>query len=108
MSGNLLSQEFDTGVAEDEIEAAAGKYSIGTVPGTTWKALVAIGLVTTLVGVALEAMTYGGFAPLPVYYPTPLGSGLLLAVVVAGLLILAVGAALRRQTIRDPPLEPIV
>jgi cyanate lyase len=35
-----LSKEFDTGVAEDQIEAAAGHYSLGLSPGTTWKALI--------------------------------------------------------------------
>jgi membrane protease YdiL (CAAX protease family) len=103
-----LSEEFDTGVAEDEIEAGAGHYSLGTVPGTTWKALVIIGSITTLAGIALEFMTRGWFFPVPEYYPTPLGSALVLTVLVAGLLILGAGVGLRGANARDPPLEPIV
>ncbi len=108
MTSDLLSQEFDTGVAEDEIEAGAGKYSLGTVPGTTWKALVAIGAVTTIAGLVFELMTRGWLYPIPDYAPTPLGSAFVLAVIVAGLLILAAGGGLRRHEARDPPLEPIV
>jgi membrane protease YdiL (CAAX protease family) len=103
-----LSDEFDTGVAEDEIVAGAGHYSLGTVPGTTWKALVIIGSITTLAGIALEFMTRGWIYPVADYYPTPLGSGLVLSVLVAGLLSLGVGLGLRRQGAREPPLEPIV
>jgi len=103
-----LSQEFDQGVAEDEIVAGAGHYSLGTVPGTTWKALVIIGAVTTLWGIVLELMTRGWILPVADYFPTPLGSGLVLSVLVAGLLILAVGFGVRRHGAREPPLEPIV
>lgn len=103
-----LSREFDTGVAEDEIEAGAGHYSLGTVPGTTWKALVIIGAVTTIGGVVLELMTRGWIYPIADYVPTPLGSALVLTVLVAGFIILVAGLAARRHTSRDPPLEPIV
>jgi hypothetical protein len=103
-----LSEEFDQGVAEDEIEAHAGHYSLGTVPGTTWKALVIIGVVTAVTGALLELMTLGWIYPIPDYLPTPLGSALVLTVLVAGLLILAAGWGVRRHEARDPPLEPIV
>ena len=103
-----LSEEFDTGVAEDEIEAGAGKYSLGTVPGTTWKALVIIGAITTLSGIVLELMTQGWIYPVADYFPTPLGSALVLTVLVVGILILLAGLVLRRQGAREPPLEPIV
>ena len=103
-----LSREFDQGVAEDEIEAGAGHYSLGTVPGTTWKALVIIGTVTILVGTLLELMTRRWLYPITDYDPTPLGSAFALAVLVAGLLILVAGLALRRRGTREPPLEPIV
>lgn len=103
-----LSEEFDMGVAEDEIEAGAGKYSLGTVPGTTWKALVIIGAITTLTGIVLELMTRGWIYAVADYFPTPLGSALVLAVLVAGILILLVGLALRSRSDREPPLEPIV
>lgn len=103
-----LSEEFDTGVAEDEIVAGAGHYSLGTVPGTTWKALVIIGTVTTLAGIGLELMTRGWIYPIPDYLPTPLGSALVLTVLIAGLLILASGFGARRWGLREPPLEPIV
>jgi membrane protease YdiL (CAAX protease family) len=104
----LLSEEFDTGVAEDEIVARAGHYSLGTVPGTTWKALAIIGSITTLAGIALEFMTRGWIYSVADYYPTPLGSALVLSVLVVGLLILGVGLGLRRHEAREPPLEPIV
>lgn len=103
-----LSEEFDTGVAEDEIEAGAGKYSLGTVPGTTWKALLIVGSITTLAGVVLELMTRGWFYSLPDYYPTPLGSALVLTVLIAGLLILVAAWGAARSERREPPLEPIV
>lgn len=103
-----LSEEFDTGVAEDEIEAGAGKYSLGTVPGTTWKALVIIGAITTLAGIVLDLMTRGWIYSVTDYFPTPLGSALFLSVLVAGLLILVAGLGLRRHEAREPPLEPIV
>lgn len=103
-----LSEEFDTGVAEDEIVAGAGHYSLGTVPGTTWKALVIIGVITTLAGIVLQFMAKGWIYPVPSYYPTPLGSALFLTVLVAGVLILLVGLGLRSRGIREPPLEPIV
>ncbi len=103
-----LSEEFDTGVAEDEIEAGAGHYSLGTVPGTTWEALVLIGTFTTLAGIVLELMNHGWIYPVPEYLPTPLGSALVWAVVVAGLLILGAGLAARRRLSLEPPLEPIV
>ena len=105
---NQLSEEFDTGVAEDEIEAGAGHYSLGTVPGTTWKALTIIGTVTTLTGIALELMTRGVIFPVPDYLPTPLGSGLVLSVLIVGVLVLAAGLGMRRHGMREPPLEPIV
>jgi len=105
---NQLSEEFDTGVAEDEIEAGAQHYSLGTVPGTTWKALAIIGIVTTLTGIVLELMTRGLILPMADYFPTPLGSGLVGSVLVAGLLILIVGLGVRRHVAREPPLEPIV
>ncbi|HXY47152.1 MAG TPA: hypothetical protein VEK13_04575 [Thermoplasmata archaeon] len=103
-----LSEEFDTGVAEDEIVAGADRYSLGTVPGTTWKALAIIGTVTTLTGIVLELMTRGLIFPVADYLPTPLGSGLVLSVLVAGLLILVAGLGVRRYGAREPPLEPIV
>jgi len=103
-----LSEEFDQGVAEDEIVAGAGHYNLGTVPGTTWKALVIIGAITTLWGIVLELMTRGWIYPVADYFPTPLGSGLVLSVLVAGLLILVVGFGVRRRAAREPPLEPIV
>jgi hypothetical protein len=103
-----LSREFDQGVAEDEIVAGAGHYSTGTVPGTTWKALLIIGTVTTVTGIVLELMTLGLILPLADYFPTPLGSGLVLSVLVAGLLILVAGLGVRRYGAREPPLEPIV
>jgi len=103
-----LSEEFDTGVAEDEIEAGAGHYSLGTVPGTTWKALTIIGAVTTLTGIVLELMTRGLILPVADYLPTPLGSGLVLAVLVTGILVLVAGLSVRRYRIGEPPLEPIV
>ena len=54
-----LSQEFDTGVEQDEILARGGMYAVGTVPGTTWKALVLIGVIVTLFGLLLELMVRG-------------------------------------------------
>lgn len=103
-----LSEEFDTGVAEDEIVAGAGHYSLGTVPGATWKALVIIGIITALVGLLLELMTHGWPYPIADYFPTPLGSALVLTVLVAGILILAVGLGVRSWGRHEPPLEPIV
>lgn len=103
-----LSEEFDTGVAEDEIEASRDHYSLGGVPGATWKALVIIGAVTTLAGLLLELMTRGQVYPVPEYFPTPLGSAFALAVLVVGVLILVAGLALRGHGTREPPLEPIV
>jgi len=103
-----LSQEFDTGVEQDEILARGGMYAVGTVPGTTWKALVLIGVIVTLFGLLLELMVRGWFYPIPDYFPTPLGSGLVLAVPVAGILILIAGLAQRSRARRDPPIEPIV
>ena len=103
-----LSEEFDTGVAEDEVVAGAGHYSLGTVPGTTGKALTIIGAVTTLAGIVLELMTRGLIYPVADYLPTPLGSGLVLSVLVVGLLILIAGLGVRRYGTREPPLEPIV
>lgn len=102
-----LSQEFDQGVAEDEILAEGGLYSIGTVPGTTWKALVLIGSITTVAGVLFQLMIRGWIYPLP-DYPTPLGATLLLAVPIAGVLILIAGVAVRARGKREPPLSPIV
>jgi hypothetical protein len=103
-----LSQEFDQGVAMDEIEAGAGHYSLGTVPGTTWKALVIMGAVTIVVGILLEIMTRRWLYPIPDYDPTPLGSAFALTVLVAGLLMLVAGLVLHRRGAREPPLEPIV
>jgi len=103
-----LSREFDQGVAQDEIEAGAGHYSVGAVPGTTWKALVIIGAVTMVVGVLLELMTRRWLYPVTDYDPTPLGSAFALSVLVAGFLILVAGWAVRRRGAREPPLEPIV
>lgn len=103
-----LSKEFDTGVAEDEIEAGAGHYSLGTVPGTTWKALVIIGTVTTVAGIVFELMTRGWVYSIPDYLPTPLGSALVLSVLIVGIIILVVGLGLRGRERREPPLEPIV
>jgi hypothetical protein len=103
-----LSEEFDQGVAEDEIVAGAGHYSLGTVPGTTWKALVIIGAVTLAAGILLEFMTRGWAYTVAEYIPTPLGSGLVLSVLVAGFLILIAGLIVRGRAAREPPLEPIV
>ena len=103
-----LEESFAREVEADEIEAAAGKYSIGLVPGTTWKALVLIGAITTPVGFVLVLMAQGWIYPVPDYLPTPLGSALFLTVLVAGLLILVAGLALRRKEQIDPPIEPIV
>jgi hypothetical protein len=103
-----LSEEFDTGVEQDEILARGGMYAVGTVPGTTWKALVVIGAVVAVFGVLLELMVRGWIYPIPDYFPTPLGSGLVLAVPVAGLLILLSGLAVRARARREPPIEPIV
>jgi len=103
-----LSEEFDQGVAEDEIVAGAGQYSLGTVPGTTWKAFVITGVITALAGGTLEPMTRGWIHPVPDSDPTPLGSALVLTVPVGGLRILGAGLGLRRPGVRDPPLEPSV
>jgi hypothetical protein len=103
-----LSEEFDEGVEQDEILARGGNYAVGTVPGTTWKALVIIGGLVTIAGVVLELMLHGWIAPIPGYVPTPLGSALLLAVPVAGVLILLAGFGLAGRNRRDPPIEPIV
>jgi hypothetical protein len=103
-----LSREFDQGVAEDEIVAGGGHYSIGTVPGTTWKALVIIGAVTIVAGILLEIMTRRYLYPITDYDPTPLGSAFALTVLVLGFLVLVAGLAVRRQAAREPPLEPIV
>ncbi len=103
-----LSEEFDTGVAEDEIVAGAGHYSLGTVPGTTWKALVIIGSITTLTGIVLELMTRGWIYPIPNYFPTPIGSALVLSVLLAGIVILFAGVGVRSRGAREAPLEPIV
>jgi hypothetical protein len=103
-----LSEEFDTGVAEDEIEAGAGKYSLGTVPGAAWKAWVIVGFVILVAGFLLEPVLFGRFFT-PMQYVSGAGSSLLvLAMLVAGVLVLASGFALRRRTIREPPIEPIV
>lgn len=103
-----LSEEFDTGVEQDEILARGGLYTLGTVPGTTWKALVLIGSVVTLLGIVLELMVRGWIYPIPTYYPTPLGSALVLAVLVAGVIVLLAGIASAARSRRDPPIEPIV
>ncbi|HXW67437.1 MAG TPA: hypothetical protein VEL82_06145 [Thermoplasmata archaeon] len=103
-----LSEEFDADVAQDEILAGGGHYSLGTVPGTTWKALVLIGAVVTIFGLLFELMIHGYVYPLPDYLPTPLGMTLVLAVPVAGLLTLIAGLALAARARREPPLEPIV
>jgi hypothetical protein len=103
-----MSEEFDTDVKETEILARGSYYSVGTVRGTTWKALVLLGAVVFLFGIALELMTRGYIYPIPEYLPTPLGSGLILTVPIAGFLILIVGIALRSSDRADPPIEPIV
>ncbi len=103
-----LSEEFDTGVAEDEILAEGGLYSVGMVPGTTWKALVLIGAITVAFGIDLELMVAGWIYPLPDYLPTPLGSGVPLLVLLSGLAILAAGLVVRGRTRREPPPRPIV
>ncbi len=103
-----LSREFDTGVEQDEILAGGGDYPVATVPGTTWKALVIIGVVVTIAGFVLILMAAGYLYPIPDYYPTPLGSGLFLTVPIAGILILIAGIAAAIHNRRDPPIEPIV
>ena len=103
-----LSEEFNEGVEQDEILARAGHYSVGTVAGATWKALVIIGALVTVAGIVLELMLHGWLQPIPGYVPSSLGAGLILAVPVAGLLILVAGIGLGAHNRRDPPIEPIV
>ncbi len=103
-----LSEEFDTGVEQDEILAGGGLYNVGTVPGTAWKALVIMGSILIVAGVLLDLMTHGWIVPVEDYAPTPLGSALFLAVVIAGIVILVAGLAYRGYGRREPPIEPIV
>ena len=103
-----LSEEFDTGVAEDEIVAGGGHYNVGTVPGTTWKALLIIGVLLALFGIVLELMVMGWIYPIPDYLPTPLGSGLALGAFFPGLVIVLAGFLVRSHDQREPPIEPIV
>jgi hypothetical protein len=103
-----LSEEFDTGVAEDEIEAGAGKYSLGTVPGAAWKAWVIVGCVILVAGVLLEPLLLGRFFAPADYLSGSSSSLLVLALLIGGLLVLVSGVALRRRAIREPPIEPIV
>lgn len=88
--------------------ARAGNYSIGTLPGTTWKALVIIGSVTLIVGIAFEILSRSSVYPIGDYWPTPLGPLLIVVVLVAGVSILLAGIGLAAADRRDPPIEPIV
>ena len=103
-----LSEEFDTGVAQDEILADGGLYNVGTVPGATWKALVIIGVVLAAFGIDLELMVQGWIYPIPDYLPTPIGSGLALIVFVPGLACILAAIAARRREREEPPPRPIV
>jgi hypothetical protein len=104
-----LSEEYDDDIAQDEVLAAGGLYNVGTVPGTSWKFLVGIGVVLTVVGAVLDLTALVGVLPLPDYDPTPIGSALLLAVLVAGILCLIAGAALAAASRRRPGrIKPIV
>jgi hypothetical protein len=103
-----LTRAFEQGVEQDEILAAGGHYAVGTVPGTTWKFLVILGTLITIFGLVLELSLHGWVPPIPGYVPSPLGSTLILAVPVAGVLILLLGIGLAVRVRRDPPIEPIV
>lgn len=103
-----LSEEFDTGVEQDEILAKGGLYHTGLVPGTTWKGLLIAGIVVTVLGILLEILAHTSYYPLPDDFPTPFGSALILAVPLVGIVLLIAAFAVRAQGLREPPIEPIV
>lgn len=104
-----MSREFDADVEQDELLARGGLYEVDPVPGTGWKFLVGIGVVLTALGIVFDLTALDGILPLPDYDPTPLGSALLLAVMVVGLICLVAGIALGVVGRSRPPRPgPIV
>ncbi len=104
-----LSDEFDDDVAQDQVLAAGGLYEVGTVSGTGWKFVLGIGIVLTAVGLLLDLTALRGILPIPDYYPTPIGSALLVAVLVVGVLLLVAGIVLAATSRRrGDGIKPIV
>ncbi len=104
-----MSEEFDADVAQDEVMAAGGLYRVPPVPGTTRNFLLIMGGVALALGVLLELMVHGIVYPIPNYFPTALGSALVVAVLVLGVVGIIAGIAVHYTDHREPrSLKPIV
>jgi hypothetical protein len=108
MSTELMSREFDAGVDQDQVMAWGGLYSVGLLPGTTWKALMVLGGIVFAFGALLTAAVEGWVSVLGSFDLTSSGFALVLAVPVAGAALLAAGFADRAYVHRRPPIRALV